>query len=300
MATLADVYCQGPTRVQFRDKDPKGWQEFHDQFAAQSAIGHGLTMRGVQLTRPSVYELEAELERLTVPTLIVTGDEDEPCLEPGIFLKRKIRTSGLVVIPKAGHTINLEEPEAFNRAVLDFLTAVESGRWGSRNPASQTGSAILPSPQGNRNGVAELSPPAGLSRRHRTSGRAGRHALSAGPRDEGVPAEREPERKVRGAGDPDPEARRDLEARRPGRRVDAERPPPEVAAVVAERDPQRLGEPARSAGERGQRPRRRAARGRCPRRRAIAQPGEGLEGADQDAARGPAGPAMAFRQAWRP
>ena len=73
-----------------------------------------------------MYELEAELERLTVPTLVVTGDEDEPCLEPGIFLKRKIRTSGLVVIPKAGHTINLEEPEAFNRAVLDFLTAVEA------------------------------------------------------------------------------------------------------------------------------------------------------------------------------
>jgi pimeloyl-ACP methyl ester carboxylesterase len=147
MAALADVYCQGPTRVQFRDKDPKGWQEFHDQFAVQSALGHGLTMRGVQLERPSVYELEAELERLTVPTLIVTGDEDEPCLEPGIFLKRKIRTSGLVMIPKAGHTINLEEPGAFNRAVLDFLTAVESDRWSTRNPASQTGSAILPSDQ---------------------------------------------------------------------------------------------------------------------------------------------------------
>ena len=150
MATLADVYCQGPTRVQFRDKDPKGWQEFHDQFAAQSALGHGLTMRGVQLERPSVYELEADLERLSVPTLIVTGDEDEPCLEPGIYLKRKIRTSGLVVIPKAGHTINLEEPDAFNRAVLDFLTAVESGRWHPRNPASQTGSAILPEDQADR------------------------------------------------------------------------------------------------------------------------------------------------------
>jgi pimeloyl-ACP methyl ester carboxylesterase len=144
MAVLADVYCQGPTRVQFRDKDPRGWQEFHDLFAAQSALGHGLTMRGVQLTRPSVYELERELEGLTVPTLIVTGDEDEPCLEPGIFLKRKIRSAGLVVMPKSGHTINLEEPEAFNRAVLDFLTAVEAGRWGLRNPSSQTGSAILP------------------------------------------------------------------------------------------------------------------------------------------------------------
>ena len=149
MAMLADVYCHGPARVQFRDKDPKGWQEFHDRFAAQSALGHGLTMRGVQLERPSVYELEGELERLTVPTLIVTGDEDEPCLEPGIFMKRKIRTAGLVVIPKSGHTINLEEPEAFNRAVLDFLTAVDAGRWAPRNPASYAKSAILPSNQVN-------------------------------------------------------------------------------------------------------------------------------------------------------
>jgi pimeloyl-ACP methyl ester carboxylesterase len=150
MAAVADDYCLGPARVQFRDKDPKGWQEFYDMFVAQSALGHGLTMRGVQLTRPSVYELEGALERLTVPTLIVTGDEDEPCLEPGIYLKRKIRTSGLVVLPKAGHTINLEEPEAFNRTVLDFLTAVEAGRWEPRNPASQTGSAILPSSQTDR------------------------------------------------------------------------------------------------------------------------------------------------------
>jgi hypothetical protein len=60
-------------------------------------------------------------------------------------MKRKIPTAGLVVIPKSGHAVNLEEPDLFNRAVLDFLTAVDAGRWSRRNPASQTGSAILPS-----------------------------------------------------------------------------------------------------------------------------------------------------------
>jgi len=79
-----------------------------------------------------------------VPTLIMTGDEDEPCLDPALFMKRKIATAGLVIVPKAGHTINLEEPEAFNRAVLDFLAAVDAGRWPPRNPASLTGSNILP------------------------------------------------------------------------------------------------------------------------------------------------------------
>jgi pimeloyl-ACP methyl ester carboxylesterase len=145
MAKVAEFYSRGPTRVQFIDKDPGGWREFHDQLAAGSAIGHALTLRGVQMTRPSVLDLGQELEALEVPTLVMTGDEDEPCLEPALFMKRQIPTAGLVVIPKSGHTINLEEPEAFNRALLDFLTAVDGGRWARRNPASRAKSAILPS-----------------------------------------------------------------------------------------------------------------------------------------------------------
>jgi pimeloyl-ACP methyl ester carboxylesterase len=148
MRPMAEVYSKGPTRVQFEDKDPRGWREFADQLAEHSALGAALTMRGVQGERPSVYELEAEMRRLQVPTLIVTGDEDEPCLEPALFMKRTIPTAGLVVIPKSGHTINLEEPDAFNRAISDFLTAVEAGKWGARNPASLSASAILPERRG--------------------------------------------------------------------------------------------------------------------------------------------------------
>ncbi len=144
MAKTADLYAKGPTRVQFMDKDPLGWREFQKQLEEGSARGHALTLRGVQKTRPSIFDLGPQLEKLEVPTLIVTGDEDDPCLEPAIFMKRKIPTAGLVVLPKSGHAINLEEPAAFNRAVLDFLTAVDAGKWARRNPASQTGSAILP------------------------------------------------------------------------------------------------------------------------------------------------------------
>jgi pimeloyl-ACP methyl ester carboxylesterase len=144
MAAAAEVYAKGPTRVQFMDKDPLGWREFHEHLKDGSAAGHARTLRGVQMTRPSILDLGRDLEKLEVPTLIVTGDEDDPCLEPAIFMKRTIPRSGLVVLPKSGHTINLEEPEAFNRAVLDFLTAVDADRWPRRNPLSQTGSAILP------------------------------------------------------------------------------------------------------------------------------------------------------------
>ncbi len=150
MARVAEFYSQGPTRVQFRDKDPTGWQEFRDRLAAGSARGHALTLRGVQMTRPSVFDLGDRLAALRVPMLVVTGDEDEPCLEPALFMKRTIPSAGLVVIPKSGHTINLEEPETFNRAVLDFLTAVDAGRWPLRNPASLAASAILPAAEAPR------------------------------------------------------------------------------------------------------------------------------------------------------
>jgi pimeloyl-ACP methyl ester carboxylesterase len=144
MEKTGEYYAHGPSRVQFLEKDPVGWQEFRDRLVAGSAKGHALTMRGVQMKRPTIYSLEARMTLLEVPTLIVTGDEDEPCLEPGVFMKRKIPTSGLVVLPKTGHAVNLEEPDAFNRAVLDFLTAVDAGRWRRRRADSIAKSGILP------------------------------------------------------------------------------------------------------------------------------------------------------------
>ncbi|HXD15540.1 MAG TPA: alpha/beta hydrolase [Vicinamibacterales bacterium] len=144
MESVAAVYAMGPARVQFRDKDAQGWEQFRELLTRQSAQGHALTMRRVQIMRESIYELGDRMARLTVPTLIVTGDEDDACLEPALYMKRTISTAGLLVIPRSGHTINLEEPDVFNRHVLDFITAVDRGRWTSRNPASVSRSAILP------------------------------------------------------------------------------------------------------------------------------------------------------------
>ena len=138
MVKTAERYTIGPTRVQYQNKDPRGWQEFARNMAEHSAQGSANTMRGVQAERPSLYDLVDGMRKLTVPTLIVTGDEDEPCLEPALLMKRSIPTSGLVVIPLTGHACNLEEPDAFNRAVQDFLTAVAHDAWGPRDPRSVT------------------------------------------------------------------------------------------------------------------------------------------------------------------
>lgn len=130
----AESYAISPGRGQFRDKDPRGWREFADMLGEHSALGSAMTMRGVQKQRPSLWDLTDRMAGLTTPTLILTGDEDEPCLEPGLLMKRNIPSAGLAVIPCSGHTVNLEEPAAFNHAVQDFLTTVEAGRWRVREP----------------------------------------------------------------------------------------------------------------------------------------------------------------------
>lgn len=129
MAAFAARYAVGPTRQQLARKDPLGWQRFRDQLAEHSTPGSALTFANVQLKRPTVYDLAPRLADLALPVLIVAGDEDEGCLAPGLFLKRQLRGAGLALLPATGHTVNLEEPEAFNRLIFDFLAAVEHGRW---------------------------------------------------------------------------------------------------------------------------------------------------------------------------
>ena len=112
-----------------RGKDPAGWRRFADQLGEHSAAGMAMTLRGILAARPSLWHLAGALRGLEVPTLLVTGDEDAPCLEPSLFLKATLPDAALCVMPRVGHLANLEEPELFNRIVLAFLTAVDCGRW---------------------------------------------------------------------------------------------------------------------------------------------------------------------------
>ena len=129
MVPVAEDYGTTNIRVQLRRKDPIGFETFARLLSEHSATGSALTYQGFVMNRPTVFELEDRLKSLRVPTLIMIGDEDEPCIEPGIFMKRTIPISGLSCFPQSGHAINLEEPDLFNRTVLDFLTTVEAERW---------------------------------------------------------------------------------------------------------------------------------------------------------------------------
>ena len=135
---LAPTYALGATRVQLQNKSPRGWQEFATQLGEHDSLGAANTMRGVQASRPSIYDFEMQLKNMHVPTLVINGDEDDQCIAPGIFLKKTIPACGLLMLPKTGHTINLEEPDWFNLFVADFIATVEADRWTVRDPRSIT------------------------------------------------------------------------------------------------------------------------------------------------------------------
>src|SRR3954454_16460387 len=98
--TAAETYGRGPSRLRFEQKDPLGFAELVSHLKEHSTLGSAMTMRGVQGTRKSVYEVADQLPSLQVPTLIVAGDEDELALEPSLLMKRQIPNSGLLIVPK--------------------------------------------------------------------------------------------------------------------------------------------------------------------------------------------------------
>lgn len=70
----------------------------------------------------TLYDRAASVERIDVPTLLVYGEHDT--LTPpaiGSALQEKIVDSEFEIIKDAGHLVNIEQPDAFNRRVLAFL-----------------------------------------------------------------------------------------------------------------------------------------------------------------------------------
>jgi len=129
MAKFAATYGHNASRLQLRTKDPRGFDRYIRYLTEHSALGSANTMLGYQARRPSLYDLKTEMAGITAPTLVVAGDEDDATLEPGLLMKRTIPHAGLVVLPRSGHALNLEDPALFNRIVEDFFHQVESGRW---------------------------------------------------------------------------------------------------------------------------------------------------------------------------
>jgi pimeloyl-ACP methyl ester carboxylesterase len=129
---VAQEYAMRASRMQLLRKNPQGWERFKLQLSQHSAEGSAFTQLGVQLARKTVFELQERIHTIACPALIVVGDEDEACIEPGLFMKREIPSAGLVMLPQAGHMVNLEEPAVFNAALAEFFAQVEHGKWHTR------------------------------------------------------------------------------------------------------------------------------------------------------------------------
>lgn len=128
-----DAMGLGATRVQLLVKDPIAWKRFCDHVTEHPAHAAAKTLRQVQAGRASLYEVEAQLKSLSKPTLLIVGDEDEPCIDVNVWMKRLMPNAQLAMFPGAGHALNLEEPALFNTVVERFITSVDLGQWKPRD-----------------------------------------------------------------------------------------------------------------------------------------------------------------------
>jgi pimeloyl-ACP methyl ester carboxylesterase len=135
----AEGMWMGPARVQLHLKDPIAWRRAAAHLAGHPADAAARTLRTVQAGRASLYDLETELKSVAAPVLLLVGDEDEPCLDVNLWLKRLMPVARLGLLPGSGHAINLEEPALFNQLIERFLVEVERGTWRPRDERSKPG-----------------------------------------------------------------------------------------------------------------------------------------------------------------
>jgi pimeloyl-ACP methyl ester carboxylesterase len=92
----------------------------------REALGHHRSAQGLaHAARGMLAQQDSRvidgLPGIRVPTLVIVGDRDEPFLAPCQYMAKKIPGARLEIIAGAGHSSNLDQPEAFDRVLLDFL-----------------------------------------------------------------------------------------------------------------------------------------------------------------------------------
>ena len=92
------------------------------QAVHRSAQGLAHAARGM-LAQEGSHVIDG-LPSIRVPTLVIVGDQDQPFVAPSEYMAKKIPGARLVVIPGAGHSSNLDQPEEFNRVLREFLTSL--------------------------------------------------------------------------------------------------------------------------------------------------------------------------------
>jgi pimeloyl-ACP methyl ester carboxylesterase len=118
---FADMAMANPLFATFCTTDAAAERFMRSCLMTHRARGIAHTAREVLAKRPRIYELEARLVKLDVPTLLIVGDGDDPCLKVHDFMARTIPGARSIVLRRTGHLSDLESPAAFNAAVSRFL-----------------------------------------------------------------------------------------------------------------------------------------------------------------------------------
>jgi pimeloyl-ACP methyl ester carboxylesterase len=129
MAAAAKSYASAPMRRAFHQRNPRAFDAFVARLAQHSAVGAANTMLGLQARRPILSDMAPALSRMQTPLLVVVGDDDVSCFDGSLLLKRTAPNAALMVVPRCGHQVGLEEPDMFTRTVREFVGEVEAGRW---------------------------------------------------------------------------------------------------------------------------------------------------------------------------
>ena len=103
--------------------DPNAKEEFYAYYRRLTPVGYANALRALL----AMDHITDQLAKIRVPTLLIGGDRD-PSLGPMKVMHRKVRGAKLVVLSPASHFANRDQPEAWNRAALAFLSKVDARR----------------------------------------------------------------------------------------------------------------------------------------------------------------------------
>jgi pimeloyl-ACP methyl ester carboxylesterase len=107
--------------------DPSSKDEFYAYYRRLTPVGYANALRALL----AMDHITERLSQIRVPVLLIGGDRD-PSLGPMKVMHAKIRGSTLIVLSPASHFANRDQPEAWNRAALEFLARCDTGARGRR------------------------------------------------------------------------------------------------------------------------------------------------------------------------
>ncbi len=117
MDAVATYFLQANASYHLVEGDsPAARKRLHQMIRALNPVGFANTMRAMMQTD---FPTE-RLAQITAPTLVLAGEQD-PALEAVQLTQRTIPGAVLKTIANAGHLSNLDQPQAFERHILDFL-----------------------------------------------------------------------------------------------------------------------------------------------------------------------------------